>query len=236
MASAPRKVAASLAIGAVKVGPATAEGFRSVRVETSRGPVQMRTYLSAGPTVGGVVWMGGIGGGWDTPARGLYPRLCSQLRYEGFTSVQVRFRNATDLEEAELDALVALEVLRAERCEEMALVGHSFGGAVAIRAAARSSDVRAVITLATQSYGASAVTRLPRGCALLLAHGTADRVLTHASSAYLHTLATGAKQLVLLEGAGHDLAESAEQVNGLVREWLRVHLGSERSSGVSWSP
>src|SRR3712207_3421720 len=45
----------------------------------------------------GVVLVGGVGGGWDSPARGLYHSLSIRLSRElGICSLRIRFRHSTD--------------------------------------------------------------------------------------------------------------------------------------------
>lgn len=55
------------------------EGYAPVRMETDRGAIEAHYY----PVPDGklaVVWIGGAGGGFDTPARGLYTRLSGSCR------------------------------------------------------------------------------------------------------------------------------------------------------------
>ena len=201
-----------------RVGAVTAEGFRPVTLDTGRGPVEARLSPAPGATRG-ALWVGGIGGGFDTPARGLYPRLAGDLRERKVTSLRVRFRHSTDLSEAVHDASAGLAFL--ERCgvRAAAVTGHSFGGAVAIRAAvAAPALVRSVVTLATQGAGADAVRDL--AAALLLVHGEADEVLAPTCSLYVARLAGEPKRLVLIPGAGHNLDEAAESVCREVRDWI----------------
>ncbi|PWC55943.1 alpha/beta fold hydrolase [Azospirillum sp. TSO22-1] len=197
------------------------EGYRTVTLPTPAGSVEARHYPAAGSV--GAVWVGGVGGGFDTPARGLYPRLCADLTGHGIQSLRVRFRFPTRLDEAVADALAGLDFLAAQGVTRAAVIGHSFGGAVAIRAAAaRPGLVRTVVTLATQGYGAD----VARGLAipLLLIHGEADEVLAPECSMYVHRIAREPKALVLMPGAGHCLDETAEAVCREVRDWLTERL------------
>ena len=200
------------------------EGYVPVTLNTSRGPVAGRYYAAAGSRCG-VVWVGGIGGGWDTPAAGLYPRLARELASAGIASVRVRFRDPTDLDEAVLDVLAGLEYLRTQGIADAGLVGHSFGGAVVIQAAAASPVARTVVTLATQSYGTDPVRGLGPRCSILLMHGTDDEVLAPGNSERVYRLAREPKRLVLLQGASHVLDEAAEAVQRGAREWLLQQLG-----------
>lgn len=205
------------------------EEYHPVKLITSRGSIHCRYYPVEGANKA-VIWVGGVGGGWDTPARGLYPLLCEFLREEGIASVRVRYRYPTDLQESTLDVLAALTYLQDEGINEFALVGHSFGGAVVIQAAAQSPDVRTVVTLATQSYGADPVTELATRCSLLLLHGTNDSVLSPHCSHNVYQLALEPKRLIIYPNAGHNLDEVADEVYLVIRYWIVQQLNRPTGS------
>lgn len=198
------------------------QGFEAVRLETRRGPVHCRLYPV--PESRAAIFVGGIAGNWDTPAGGLYPRLCADLPGEGVTCLRVKYRDPTALQEAEFDVLAGVEYLQRRHANAIALIGHAFGGAAAIRAAARCAAVRTVVTLATQSYGAEAVRELGPSCSILLVHGLNDRTLTPNCSAQLHAQAAEPKRLELLPDVGHVLDEAAEQVFRETRAWVLGEL------------
>ncbi|HEV2146232.1 MAG TPA: dienelactone hydrolase family protein [Longimicrobiaceae bacterium] len=203
------------------------EPFRPVTLETAGGPLSLRYYPAAGARAA-AVYAGGVGGGWDTPSQGLYPRLSEELAREGIAGVRVRFRHPTVLDEAVADVLAAARFLREEEgVGTLGLVGHSFGGAVVIRAAAEEPAVATVVTLATQGYGTEPVARLGPRCSILLVHGTGDEVLAAASSQHVHALAREPRQLVVYPAAGHGLDEVAADVYDDVRRWLRAALRPE---------
>lgn len=212
-----------MCIAAVRRRGLTAQGFLPVGLVTSRGTVDLRHYPAGAGARAGVVFMGGVAGGWDSPADGLYPRLASELAAEGITGVRVRFRHSTVLDACVEDALAAVQFLESAGCRTVAVVGHSFGAAVALQAAARSDLVHTVVTLATQSHGARAAAMLGSR-SVLLVHGSADWVLPVACSEYVQQLVPGPHRLVRLAGAGHSLDEAADEVHYLVRAWLTSQL------------
>src|SRR5579884_2227221 len=161
-------------ITAVEVGRGNGD-FEPVRLVTSRGPIDLRYYPAEGATAA-TVFVGGAGGGWDSP-HDLYPRLCKDLPGDSIACLRVRYRHPAELGESALDALAGASFLAGEAIEQFAFVGWSFGGAVAIQAAAHIENARTVVTVATQSYGADAVADLAPDCSILLLHGTADRRL-----------------------------------------------------------
>ena len=190
---------------------------------TSRGDVLCH-YYAVPATRSGVIWVGGVGGGFDSPANQLYPRLACAFQAEGIASLRVRYRYATKLEECVLDVVAALGWLENEGFERLALVGHSLGGAVVIQAGTTSERVRAVVSLATQGYGADSVMELGPQCAILLLHGRGDQVLPPQCSEFIFQMAHEPRRLVLYDGAGHGLDEVAFEVEQVVREWLRARL------------
>jgi pimeloyl-ACP methyl ester carboxylesterase len=160
----------------------------------------------------------------ETP-RGLYPRLGGELPARGIAGLQMRFRDPTVLEEAVYDVLVGLAFQRVEGKTRVALAGHSFGGAVVIQAAALAPEVRTVVTLATQAYGADPVSRLGPRCSILRLHGTHDRILAPLNSEHVHQHAGEPRRIVLFPGADHGLDEAADEVHALVHGWIVGALG-----------
>lgn len=194
--------------------------WESITPETDRGPIQMRRHLPVDADAC-VVMVGGVGGGFDTPGRDLYPRLAEDLAAQGIGALRIRFRDPRSLDEASHDVRAGIRLLGAARVERLALVGHSFGGAVVIRAAVGMEAVAAVVTLATQSYGTDQVD-LHRP--LLVIHGDADRVLPCRASVDVAREAGEHGELHVLEGSGHDLLEHRCELRVLLRDWLVMHL------------
>lgn len=216
----------------VEVQPQHEEGYHPIKFITNLGSIHCRYYPVKGAQKA-AIWVGGIGGDWDTPARGLYPKLCQELQREGIASLRVRYRYSTELLEAVIDVLAGLTFLQDQGIESFALIGHSFGGAVVIQAAAQAEDVRTVVTLASQAYGASPVAELATRCSILLLHGTADSVLTPLSSQHIYKLALEPKHLILYPDAGHGLDEVADEVHKVVRDWIIKQLKLDGSPSLS---
>ena len=207
----------------IEVGPPQ-EAYHPLKLITRwSSPICCRYYPVAAARQG-ALWIGGAGGGWDTPAKGLYPQLSQELMAEAIASLRVRYRYPAELEESILDVLAGLSYLKAEGIKSVALIGHSFGGAVAIQAAAQSQAVRTVVTLATQSYGAVPDLELARRCSLLLLHGSADPVLPPSCSQRVYQLASEPKRLIIYPGAAHSLDEVADEVHQVVRDWVIEQL------------
>lgn len=209
--------------------------YQLVKLDTQRGEIVCRYYSSNthNPASVAVVYVTGVGGGWGTPAIGLYPRLCCSLARIGIDGLRVRYRHPTDLLESVFDTLAGIAFLRKEhRIKAIGLVGHSFGGAVVIQAAVQASDiVSTLVTLATQSYGAAhVISKLKHGTSALMIHGSDDKVLPAYCSEEVYQKAHDPKQIVLWEGAGHGLDEVSEEVYELVYDWLVNSLLSQNTS------
>lgn len=201
----------------------TGPGYHSVRLQTERGIIECRYYEARGAHRG-AVWVGGVGGGWDSPAQDLYPRLAEELVSYGIASLRVRYRQPSELSEAVYDVLAGSQFLASQGIDQLSLTGHSFGGAAAIQAAATTHAVRTVISIATQSFGAAAVASLAPRCSILLIHGTEDPVLPPACSIVLHRMAGKPRRLLLYPGAAHNLDEVASEVHQAVKEWILQSL------------
>jgi dienelactone hydrolase len=216
----------------VRRDPVVAEGYEPIVQETTRGPIEMRYYHAPGSSRG-TVFVGGAGGGFDTPVRGwLYPRLCEQLRGEQISGLRVRYRHPSNLEESVLDVLAGISFLEADDVKSVAVVGHSFGGAVVITAASFSPTVKTCVALSTQTYGAEPASQLGPRCSLLLAHGLDDEILPADCSRIVCASGREPKRLLLKEHVRHGLDEWADELPDLIRQWIVTELAERaRASG-----
>jgi alpha/beta superfamily hydrolase len=205
------------------------EGLRNrffpVKLVTDRGDVLCRYYVAANSD-SAAIFVGGAGGGWDSPAHNSYQRWCEDLQNVGIAALRVRYRHANDLPECALDVLAGIRFLDEQNIQRVGLVGHSFGGAVVAQAGAASPNVITVVTMSTQTYGIDAVTHFREGMSLLAVHGKADRTLPHACSEQTYRLANVTdKHLILYERTGHGLDEAQKELRADVFGWLKTHLG-----------
>ena len=204
-----------------------ANGYRLIKLQTSHQQKIDCRYYYAKDAKKAVIYVGGVGGGWDSPARELYSKLASKLVSNGISSLRIRYRHPTDLDECAIDVIAGIEFLENDRIQSVGLVGHSLGGAVVIKAAAASPNiVRTVVTLSTQSYGAAeSVSKLgQKGCSILLIHGTNDDILSPMCSSYVYNKASNPKHIILFEGASHGLDEAADETYRSIYQWLLEHL------------
>ena len=134
--------------------PPEGEPGRGMTMHTTRGDVRSIVHHDqAIRTTKGIIWVWGARGGFAGPAEGLYRDLAEELRHE-ITSVRIDYRQPNVIPECVMDTLVGVSFLTGTGHTDIALVGHSFGGAVVISAAPFSGEVKAVVALSSQTHSA----------------------------------------------------------------------------------
>jgi len=171
-----------------------------------------------------IVACGGAMGGLLGPADGLYQRLGDEWSSRGVPVLRVDYRKPNDMDSCCLDVAAAVQMAADVGAERVVVMGHSFGGAVAVRAAVVMDEVSGVVTYATQSAGCEVAGGL-RGRPLLLFHGDLDEILPLQSSEVVAAIA-GRGEVVVCEGDGHLLTHSGDAMFERLQEWLPAVLMS----------
>ncbi len=216
----------TLSIKGVRARESDEAGWLEIDLDTTRGQITLLMAAYEGGT-GVAIFLAGAGGGDRGPANELYVRLGNDLAGQGISAVRVKYREPGEFEECVADAMAALSFLKAVGAEKVVLVGHSFGGAVAVKTGELSPLSMAVCSMSTQRYGTFEVEEL--GKPLLLIHGSRDEVLDKAASEDVFERAREPKRIVILEGAGHSLSESEREVFQLVKGFVTEHLVARES-------
>jgi pimeloyl-ACP methyl ester carboxylesterase len=218
-----------LRIQRVATAPTDEPGVMRLLIDTTRGEIQAMFHPVEGGT-GAIVCVGGAMGGIDGPADRLYARLPAVLAGNGITVLRIEYRRPNQFEECVLDVLAGCSLLKGIGATDVVLVGHSFGGAVVIKAGELAPIVRAVASLSTQLYGTREVENL--GKPLLLVHGMEDSILEHAASEDVYRRALEPRRLVLYAEAGHSLIQAKDALTELLAEWIPARLeGSSMETG-----
>ena len=219
-------------IDQVLVGPPhEGEAGEGLVIRTNRGDIP--AILHAAPDAErAVVWVCGARGGFGGPAGGMYADLSQEFTAGGITSLRMDYRQPNEIQECALDLLAGVNFLRAMGYGPVVVVGHSFGGAVVIAAAAFSDHVAGVVSLSPQTYGAQGAGMLAP-TPLLVVHGKADTRLPYSCAVAIHDWAKDPRELVLYEGAEHRLDECRQELMDLLRRWIPEKLAPGAKGGGS---
>jgi predicted alpha/beta hydrolase family esterase len=197
--------------------------LRHVEMYTMRGLLTLLWHEPAEDRVAApaaLVLCGGAMGGLLGPADGLYHRLGVEWARRGVPVLRVSYRVPNDLDACCVDVAAAVQLaVGAGGAERVVVMGHSFGGAVAVRVGVGLPEVVAgVVTFATQSAGCEVAGGLSNR-PLLLFHGDRDEILPFESSEMVRMIA-GAGEVVRLPGDGHLLAKSGDAIWERLEQWL----------------
>ena len=200
--------------------------FRHRETYTQRG---LLTALTHEPVAGtalpaAIVACGGALGGVLGPGHALYHALGERWAARGVRFVRVGYREPNNLDLCAHDLACGVELAREAGAERVVVMGHSFGGAVAVRCAVvMPVSVVGVVTFATQSAGCEVAGALA-GKPLLLFHGDRVELLPPEASHVVAAIA-GHGEVVMLPGDGHLLGRSDEAITERLDEWLPAVLG-----------
>lgn len=204
--------------------------LRHVEMYTTRGLLTIlwhEPHPVEGATVhpAAMVLVGGAMGGLLGPAEGLYHRLGEEWAARGVAVLRISYRRPNDLDACCIDTAAAVQLaVGAGGAERVVLMGHSFGGAVAVRVGVGLSGmVTGVVTFATQSAGCEVAGGLA-DTPLLLFHGDRDEILPPEASEMVRMIA-GTGELVRIPGDGHLLAKSGDVLWERLESWLPPALG-----------
>jgi pimeloyl-ACP methyl ester carboxylesterase len=173
-----------------------------------------------------VIAGGGAMGGLLGPADGLYHHLGTVLaRDHGIATLRISYRRPNDLDACVLDMAAAVQLAVGNGADNVVTLGHSFGGAVAIRTGVALPEmVAGVCTFATQSAGCEVAGGL-QGRPFLLFHGDRDQILPPDASFIVREIA-GWGEVVVLPGDDHLLARSGDALAERLLTWIPETLGA----------
>ena len=195
-------------------------GLRHVEMYTMRGLLSLLWHEPAGvPRAVGVVMGGGAMGGMLGPGDSLFHVLGDELMNRNIPSLRVGWRKPNDLDACCLDMAAAVQLMIGSGADTVVTMGHSFGGAVAIRTAVGLTEmVAGVVTFATQSAGCEVAGGL-QGRPLLMFHGDRDSILPVEASEVVRAMA-GTGDLHVMPGDDHLLAKSHDVMLETTLTWI----------------
>jgi len=200
--------------------------LRHVELYTMRGLLSLYWHepVDAARDVA-VVMGGGAMGGVLGPGESLFHVLGEELCARGVPSLRISWRKPNDLDSCCVDMAAAVQLLVGSGAERVVTMGHSFGGAVAVRVAVGLPDmVAGVATFATQSAGCEVAGGL-QGRPLLMFHGDQDSILPVEASEVVRAIA-GTGDLRVMPGDDHLLARSHQVMLEGTLEWLDGVFGT----------
>ena len=209
-------------LGAEPSSP-TSDTSEHLRLVTDAGTIDV-CYHPAATGDAAVLWVFGAGGGLGGPAGGVYARLGAQLAPRGVASLELDYRRPGSLPDCVADALIGLAWLETQGRSRLVLVGHSFGGAVVINAAAWHGATAGVVAMSSQTAGTALVAELSPTPVLLI-HGKADEVLPDRCSYDLYARAGHPKQLIVYPRCRHGLDECRDALDRDLTRWIEGVLG-----------
>ena len=198
------------------IGP----NLRHVEMYTRRGLLSLLWHEPDGEAQKvGVVMVGGAMGGMLGPGDSLFHALGEQLVTQGIPSIRLSYRKPNDMDSCCVDTAAAVQLLVGSGADAVVVMGHSFGGAVAIRVAVGlSAMVCGVVTFATQSAGCEIAGGL-HSTPLLMFHGDSDSILPLEASEVVRSIA-GSGDLHVMYGDDHLLAKSHDVMFSTTMDWL----------------
>jgi pimeloyl-ACP methyl ester carboxylesterase len=214
----PLELLEALVVEEVEIAP----GLAHLEVYTLRGLLTLLWHGERDLSRVLVTCGGGMGSLLG-PADALYHWLGVELAAQGIGTIRVGYRKPNDLARCMHDVAAACDLASRAGGRHFVVMGHSFGGAVAVQAGiVLGEHCAGVVTLATQSAGCEMAAQLG-STPLLLLHGTNDEILPPETSNVVQMLA-GHGEIVLLPGTGHLLTESADEVHARTLAFVTEQL------------
>jgi len=205
------------------------QNLRQVEMYTRRGLLSLLWHEPDGDAQKvGVVMVGGAMGGTLGPGDSLFHALGEALVAVGVPSIRLSYRKPNDMDSCCVDTAAAVQLLVGSGADTVVIMGHSFGGAVAIRVAVGLSEmVCGVVTFATQSAGCEIAGGL-QTTPLLMFHGDSDSILPLEASEVVRAIA-GTGDLHVMHGDDHLLAKSHDVMFSTTMEWLNTVFAGANS-------
>jgi len=138
----------------------------------------------------------------------------------------VAYRQPNDLSRCVHDTIAAVELACRHGGRRAVVLGHSFGGAVAVQAGmVLGGHCAGIVTLATQSAGCEDAGTLGADVPVLLLHGARDSILPPDAS-FMVRMLIGHGEVEILPDTDHLMTEAADHLRDRLGTWIPEHLAA----------
>lgn len=191
-------------------------------------------HHSTHPPTTAAILLSGAGGGVTGPS-GIYLSMADKLAAldAAIPTFRLDYRFPARNTLCCADVLAGMEYLEAGfGISRFVLVGWSFGGAPVFTVAGKDERVVGCATVASQTAETEGIRKLaPRP--VLLVHGTGDKTLSPRCSERLYEMygERGSREIRFFEGDNHALSANAQEVEGLLVEFVVRCAGEGMSEG-----
>lgn len=199
---------------------------------TTRGSFQALYQPAVNPSKA-VVFISGEEGGFEGPGL-LYANLGKTLQDNNIASLRLNCRIPGNVAQCGVDTFLALQFLDEEYIKNIALVGWSLGGAVALNVAPFAKNVRAIAALSTQPVSDDCIRRLATK-PLLLLHGELDKKNSLQVPRYIASQAVSPHRMIVYANADHNFEGVQDKLCVDLSKWLMRWL-KRRSDGKNHIP
>ena len=206
--------------------------LQRVGIAVPGGELEGLLHLPDGQAIGGAVVIGGRGSYLSEPNY-----LCDAISAAGVAALRYDYRSPKDFSSTLPEIAGAVRMLRAHPAipQRIAVVGHSYGAAVAALAAGRDSRIRAAVLLAPPAERDYFGTLKPmaelsrtRAKVLIVVSGADEVVPPEHGARYAALLRQGGvtHRLLTIDGAEHEFQAPGhrQQVVDATTAWLREAL------------
>lgn len=208
-------------------------GLIRLDFKTTRGSFQALYQPAENPSKA-VVFISGEDGGFEGPGT-LYSNLGKTLQGNNIASLRLNCRIPGNVAQCGVDTFLALQYLDDEFIKDIALVGWSVGGAVALNVAPFAKNVRAIAALSTQPVSDDCIRRLATK-PLLLLHGDHDRKNSIQIPRYIASQAISPHRMIVYANADHNFEGVQEKLCVDLSKWLMRWLRRRSTSKTHVPP
>ena len=166
----------------------------------------------------GVIMLGDTTGGFDGPSS-VYNKLAEDMFTHDIASLRLDYRLPGDCVQCGIDTLLGVQYLDDEAIHDIAIIGWSFGGAVALAAGSVARNVQGIAAISTMDVADCCLRRL-KSKSVLLIHGEMDRISPIDVSRCIYASSCEPRRFIAYPDTGHDLQEETSRLYSDLKSWV----------------